>query len=68
MTTNTSATRNRTGMAARPAPGQTMGDFRRFKVKGWLLWTVAFVSFPSRDRRGPPLAGSMMPSQRWSGV
>ena len=46
MTTNTSATRNRTGMATRPAPGQAMGDFRRFNVKGWLLWTVAFVSFP----------------------
>ena len=46
MTTNTSATRNRTGIAATPAPGQAMGDFRRFKVKGWLLWTVAFVSFP----------------------
>ena len=40
------ATRNRTGMAARPAPGQAMGDFRRFNVKGWLLWTVGFVSFP----------------------
>lgn len=40
------ATRNRTGMGARPAPGQAMGDFRRFNVKGWLLWTVGFVSFP----------------------
>ena len=40
------ATRNRTGMAARPAPGQTMGDSRRFNVKGWLLWTAGFVSFP----------------------
>ena len=40
------ATRNHTGMAARPAPGQTMGDSSRFNVKGWLLWTVAFVSFP----------------------
>src|SRR6476646_4645621 len=46
MTTDTSATRSRTGMAARPAPGQAMGDPRRFNVKGWLLWTVAFVSFP----------------------
>jgi hypothetical protein len=27
-------------------PGQTMGDPRRFNVKGWLLWTAAFVSFP----------------------
>ena len=23
-----------------------MGDSRRFGVKGWLLWTAAFVSFP----------------------
>ena len=46
MTTDTSATRNRTGMAARPTPGQAMEDPRRFNVKGWLLWTVAFVSFP----------------------
>ena len=43
MTTDTSTTR--TGMAARPAPGQTLGD-PRFGVKGWLLWTAAFVSFP----------------------
>jgi len=40
------ATRNRTGMAAGPAPGQTMGDSSRFNVRGWLLWTVGFVSFP----------------------
>ena len=46
MTTDTSPTRNRTGMAARPAPGQAMEDPRRFNVKAWLLWTVAFVSFP----------------------
>jgi hypothetical protein len=46
MTADTSATRNRTGMAARPAPGQAMGDPRRFNVKGWLLWTAGFVSFP----------------------
>src|SRR5580765_7016190 len=46
MPTATSATRSRTGMAARPAPGQAMGDPRRFNLKGWLLWTVAFVSFP----------------------
>ena len=46
MTTDpTSATRNRTGVAARPAPGHAMQD-RRFNVKGWLLWTAAFVSFP----------------------
>jgi len=25
---------------------QAMGDSRRFGVKGWLLWTAAFVSFP----------------------
>ena len=41
-----SATRTRTGVAATPAPGQAMGDSRRFGVKGWLLWTAAFVSFP----------------------
>jgi hypothetical protein len=41
-----STTRNRTGVAATPAPGQAMGDSRRFNVKGWLLWTAAFVSFP----------------------
>jgi hypothetical protein len=46
MTTDpASATRNRTGVAARPAPGQPMQD-RRFNVKGWLLWTAGFVSFP----------------------
>ena len=46
MTTDpTSATRNRAGVAAMPAPGQTMQD-RRFEVKGWLLWTAGFVSFP----------------------
>jgi len=44
MTTDSSATR--TGMAARPAPGQARGDPCRFNVKGWLLWTAAFVSFP----------------------
>ena len=43
MTTDTSATH--TGMA-RPMPEQAMEDPRRFKVKSWLLWTVAFVSFP----------------------
>ena len=43
MTTDTSATRNRTG---RPTPGQTRGDPRRFNVHSWLLWTLAFVSFP----------------------
>ena len=46
MTTDTGPTSNRTGMAAGPAPGQTTGDSRRFNVKGWLLWTAAFVSFP----------------------
>ncbi len=46
MTTDTSATRNRAGMAARPMPGPAMEDPRRFDVKGWLLWTIAFVSFP----------------------
>ena len=46
MTTNTSATRDPTGTAATPVPGQTRGDPRRFNVKGWLLWTAAFVSFP----------------------
>ena len=46
MTTDTSPTRNRTGVAATPAPGQATGDPRRFNVRGWLLWTAAFVSFP----------------------
>jgi hypothetical protein len=46
MTADTSATRNGTGMAAGPKSGPTMGDPRRFNVKGWLLWTAAFVSFP----------------------
>jgi uncharacterized membrane protein len=46
MTTDTSPTRNRTGVAAAPMPGQARGDPRRFNVKSWLLWTVAFVSFP----------------------
>ena len=47
MTTDpTSATRNRTGKAGPPTPGQTTGDPRRFNVKGWLLWTAGFVSFP----------------------
>jgi len=36
----------RTGVAATPVPGPTMQDSRRFNVKGWLLWTAAFVSFP----------------------
>jgi len=44
MPTDTSATR--TGTAATPAPGPARGDPRRFNVKGWLLWTAAFVSFP----------------------
>ena len=46
MTTNSSATRNRAGMTARPMPGQGVGDPRRFNVKAWLLWIAAFVSFP----------------------
>jgi hypothetical protein len=46
MTTDTNPTRDRTGTAATPTPGQTMRDPRRFNVKSWLLWTVAFVSFP----------------------
>jgi hypothetical protein len=46
MTTDTSATRDRAGTAATPVPGQASGDPRRFNVKGWLLWTAAFVSFP----------------------
>jgi hypothetical protein len=46
MTTDTSATRSSTGMGTRPMPEQTLGDPRRFNVKAWLLWTVAFVSFP----------------------
>jgi hypothetical protein len=46
MTADSSATRDRTGVAATPAPGQATGDPRRFNVRGWLLWIVAFVSFP----------------------
>ena len=46
MTTNASGTRDPTGTAATPAPGPARGDPRRFNVKGWLLWTAAFVSFP----------------------
>ena len=47
MTTDTSDTSaTRTGTAATPVPGPTLGDSRRFNVKGWLLWTAAFVSFP----------------------
>ena len=58
MTTDpTSATRNRTGVAARPAPGQAMQD-RRFNVKGWLLWTAARL--PHRRDRGP---GGRRPDQ-----
>jgi hypothetical protein len=45
-TSDTSATRTRTGVAATPVPGQTIPDPRRFNVRGWLLWTAAFVSFP----------------------
>jgi hypothetical protein len=57
MTTDTSATGNRTGMAATPAPGQAMGDPRRFDVKGWLLWTVGFVSFPVAGIAAQAVAG-----------
>ena len=46
MTTDTSAARDRTGMAARPMPEQALGDPRRFKVRLWLLWIVGFVAFP----------------------
>ena len=47
MTTDpTSAAGNRTGVAATAAPGQAMQDSRRFNVKGWLLWTAGFLSFP----------------------
>ena len=47
MTTDpTSATPNRSGVAARRTPGQAVQDPRRFNVKSWLWWTAAFVSFP----------------------
>jgi hypothetical protein len=47
MTTDpTSVTRNRTGMATTPTPEQATPDPRRFNVKGWLLWTAGFLSFP----------------------
>jgi hypothetical protein len=41
-----SATRNRSGMTAMPAPGLALQIPRRFDVRGWLLWTAGFVSFP----------------------
>ena len=70
MTTGTSPARNRAGTTAGPAPGQATDDPRRFNVRAWLLWTVAFVSFPvagiaaqacaragrSREDRGLPLS------------
>jgi hypothetical protein len=46
MTTDTGATGNRTGVAARPRPGQATQDRRRFNGKSWLVWTAGFVSFP----------------------
>ena len=46
MTTGTSPARNRAGTTAGPARGQATDDPRRFNVRAWLLWTVAFVSFP----------------------
>jgi hypothetical protein len=52
-----SATRNRTSMAAKPMPGQTMGDPRRFNVRGWLLWTAGFVSFPIAGIAAQAVAG-----------
>jgi hypothetical protein len=50
MTTDTSATRNRTGTAARPMPGQTMGDPRRFNVKGWLRAATPAAPSPQHGR------------------
>jgi hypothetical protein len=35
MTTDTRATRYRTGIAASPMAEQTAGSPRRFRVKGW---------------------------------
>jgi hypothetical protein len=47
MTTDpTSAARPGTGVAAEAAPERVMQDPRRFSVKGWLLWTLGFLSFP----------------------
>ena len=47
MTTDpTSAAGDRTGVAATATPGQAVQDSRRFNVKGWLLWTAGFLSFP----------------------
>jgi len=47
MTTDpTSATSNRSSAAVTRTPGQALPDPRRFNVKGWLLWTVGFLSFP----------------------
>jgi hypothetical protein len=41
-----SAFLNRTGMTATPTPGQALPVPRRLAVRGWLLWTAGFVSFP----------------------
>ena len=47
MTTDpTGGAGNRTGVAATAVSGQAMQDSRRFNVKGWLLWTAGFLSFP----------------------
>jgi len=47
MTTDpTSATSNRSSAAVTRTPGQALPNPRRFNVKGWLLWTVGFLSFP----------------------
>ena len=47
MTTDpTSATSNRSSAAVTRTPGPGLPDPRRFNVKGWLLWTVGFLSFP----------------------
>jgi hypothetical protein len=52
-----SAAGNRTGMAARPAPGQALPVPRRFDVRGWLLWTAGFLSFPIAGIAGQAAAG-----------
>jgi hypothetical protein len=59
MTTDTGATRNRAGMAAGPIAGQTTEGTRPFNVKAWLLWTVAFVSFPIAGIAAQAAAGQI---------
>lgn len=47
MTTDpSSAARNRTGVAGGTHARAGQAEPRGFDVRGWLLWTVAFLGFP----------------------